>query len=152
MATGRRFTSTEHPGAASWPLIYGRALVGPVAACMLPVMILTLVAVLEGIRVIPYALWAAAGALAVASFWTSYQLRSRVAEIRISDGFASVQTPWDLKRGLAPEWEPVLDVRDYGSWLHVTIGLSTYELERSDWPKFADLRDALSAAAERISE
>ena len=119
---------------------------GPVAACMLPVMILTLVAVLEGIRVIPYALWAAAGALAAASFWTSYQLRSRVAEIRISEGFASVQTPWDLKRGQAPEWEPVLDIRDYGSWLHATIGLSTYELERSDWPKFAHLKDALSTA------
>jgi hypothetical protein len=112
-------------------------------------MILTLVAVLEGIRVVPFALWAAAGALGLASFWTSYQLRSRVAEIRISDGFASVQTPWDLKRGRALEWEPVLDVRDYGSWLHVTIGLSTFELERKDWPQFFELRDALSAAAGR---
>ena len=143
----RCFQSVDHPGESSWAYVYGRSLVGPVAACMLPVMVLTLVAILEGVRVMPYVLWAAAAALAAASFWTSFRLRSIVAEVRVLDEFASVQSPWDLVRARKREWEPVLDVRDYGSWMHATIGLSSYEFERNDWPLYEDLARTLAAAS-----
>jgi hypothetical protein len=114
---------------------------------MLPVMVVTLLAMLEGFPVMPHVLIAGGAALFAASYWTTFHLRRRPVEIRVQDGFACVLTAWDLLRGRSAEWEPILDARDYGSWLHLTIGLVGFELERSEWPDYDGLADALSAPA-----
>lgn len=130
-----------------WQVVYGRSLVRPLAACMLPVMIITLVAVLEGVRILPGALWAAGGALLLASSWTTFRIQVEVAEIQIAEDFIAVRTVWDILKNVDPQWERILDVRDYGRWMHVTIGLSSYELDRKRWPHYDELAGALRMSA-----
>jgi hypothetical protein len=110
---------------------------------MLPVMIITLVAVLEGVQIVPGAFWAAAGALFVASTWTTFRIQSEVAEIRLGVDLVAVRTVWEILNNVEPHWEQILDARDYGRWMHVTIGLSSYELDRKRWPHYDDLADVL---------
>lgn len=142
-----RFVSTAHPGDLSWQVVYGRALVRPLAACMLPVMILTLVAVLEEATIIPGALWAAGGALFIASSWTTFRIQTEVAEIRVGLDFVAIRTVWETLNSIEPPLQQILDVRDYGKWMHVTIGLTTYELDRRRWPRYKELGMALKRSA-----
>ncbi len=117
------------------------------AVCLLPVMIATLVAALQGLPVHPYAWWGAGAALAVASGWTTFDLQRSPAEIHVSGPFAAVRSVWACARGEErPGWQSVLDLRDYGRWCFATIGLESYALDATDWPEFADLRDALRYA------
>jgi hypothetical protein len=102
-------------------------------------MIVTLVAVLEGMRILPGALWAAGVALLVASSWTTFRIQSDVAEIRVSGDAASVRTVWEILNDIDSPWEPILAVRDYGTWMHLTIGLTSYELDRHHWPLYDTL-------------
>lgn len=139
MLEPRVFTSTRHPGELPWPVVYGRALVRPLAACMLPVMIVTLVAVLEGMRILPGAVWAAGVALFIASFWTTFRIQSDVAEIRVDEDAASVRTVWEILNDVDAPPKPILAIRDYGTWMHLTVGLTNYELERSLWPRYDNL-------------
>lgn len=125
---------------------FSRAVVRPVAACMLPVMILTLVAALEGLPILPYVIWAAGGALLIASLWTSFGLRRRIAEIRVDDEWAYVRSVSDVVSDRHGRSERVIDVRDYGTWASVTIGLTTYELDGSSWLNFDGLLEALRRA------
>lgn len=141
------FRSTAHPGDFGWSLVYARSLVTPLATCMLPVMILTLVAVLESVPIIPGALWGAGGAIIVASLWTTFRLQREIAEVHVSDEFACVRSVWDVLKGENTRWQRVLDVRDYGSWMHATIGLATYEFDRDKWPRHERLLAALAEAS-----
>lgn len=118
----------------------------PIATCLLPVMVLTLVGVLEGVTIIPYVFWAAGAALALAMIWTSFQLRRRPAEIRIEDGWARVRSVRDVAKGRTPASQRVWDIREYGSWAMVTIGLSSFDLDRSRWPDYHTLVAALDSA------
>lgn len=148
------FTSDAHPQSMPWGVVYGRALVRPIAACMLPVMILTLVAVLEGVQILPGLFWASGGALLVASAWTSFRLQREVAEIRVRSDLACVRTVWEVLNEPCAEWQQVLDVRDYGTWAHVTVGFASYELDRGRWNRYGEMVDALrvSARAARLPE
>lgn len=141
------FTSEAHPQSQPWSVVYGRALVRPIAACMLPVMILTLVAVLEGVQILPGLLWASGAALVVASAWTSFRLQREVAEIRVASDMACIRTVWETLNEPLAEWHQVLDVRDYGTWAHVTVGFASYELDRERWNRYKDLIDALKASS-----
>lgn len=108
-------------------------------------MIVTLVAVLEGIAVLPGAFWAAGAAIVVASVWTSFALRLRVAEIRVDGPWVQVRSVADVVLNQAEPPQRVLDVRDYGSWADVTVGLTSYQLNGAVWPAFEELLDALEA-------
>lgn len=137
------FTSKAHPQSLPGAIVYGRALVQPIAACMLPVMILTLVAVLEGLRILPGFLWASGAALLIAAAWTSFRLQREVAEILISSDVACVQSVWEILNEARAECRQVLDVRDYGKWSHVTIGFTSYEIDRDRWDRYDELVAAL---------
>lgn len=141
------FRSKAHPHSMPRAVVYGRALVRPIAACMLPVMILTLVGVLEGVQILPGLLWASGAALLIASAWTSFRLQRQVAVIRISSEFASAQTVSDVLNDVPPRWQQVLDVRDYGTWAHVTIGLTPFELDRAEWDQYYELISALKSCS-----
>lgn len=113
---------------------------------MLPVMLLTLVGVLEGLRVLPFAYWGAAAAVAVASGFTSYNLRRRIVEIQIDGPWVRMRSARDVTTGAEGIGSRVLDVRDYGSWADVTLGWSSYEIDRTEWPDYRMLVDALRHA------
>ena len=110
---------------------------------MLPVMIATLVGVLEGVQVLPGAFWAAGAAVALASVWTSFRLRGRIAEIRVDGEWVYVRSIDDVLAGSRRSGRKVLDVRPYGSWAYVTVGLTMFELDRECWPEFDRLIEAL---------
>lgn len=115
-------------------------------------MIATLVAVLEGLPVVPYAFWAGGGALLIATVWTSFDLRRRIAEIGIAGPWVQVRSIADVAARRAEPARRVLDVRDYGTWAHLTVGLTSYELERADWPHFEELVEALAASRSGSSD
>ncbi len=141
------FTSEAHPRSLPWAVVYGQALVRPIAACMLPVMILTLVAVLEDVQILPGLLWASGAALLTASAWTSFRLQREAAELLVSSETACVRTVWEVLNGVRAEWQQVLDVRDYGTWAHVTIGFASYEIDRERWVRYDELIAALKTCS-----
>ncbi|MEX0821614.1 MAG: hypothetical protein WD021_05675 [Rhodothermales bacterium] len=109
-------------------------------------MIATLVAVLEELSIVPYAFWAAAGAILLASAWTSFNLRRRIAEIHVRGPWVRIRSVADVAANRMDSAHRVLDVRDYGSWADVTIGLTSYELDRDAWPRYDDLVTSLGAS------
>lgn len=145
----RRFESSDHPGNLPKAVVFSRALVLPLAAAMLPVMIATLVAVLEGLPILPHSLWAAGAAGLLSAAWTSFNLRRRVAEIRIEGPWVQVRSVADVALQQTDPPKRVLDVRNYGSWAHLTVGLTSFELERAEWPAFDELVEALAISRAR---
>lgn len=141
------FRSAHHPGDAPSALIYGRALVRPLGACMLPVMIGATTAVLEQLAVLPYLTWGAPAALLAAMAWTRFRLGTTVAEIHIRTGQAAVRSVHDcLWTRAALIWNPIHDIRKDADVLHVTIGWETYTLPYEEWPDHQALLDALQSA------
>ncbi len=127
--------------------VYGRALVQPLAACMLPVMIATLVAALEGLSLLPFFFWGFPGALVLASAWTAFRLRATPAEVHVDENGGAVRMVWEVLDGrTALPWQGVHDLRLYKRTLIVTVGYQTYELDAADWPDFDALFDALREA------
>lgn len=144
--TDRQFQSRFHPGDLPRTAVFSRALVPSLAACLLPVMIATLVAVLEEMAIVPYAFWAAGGAILLASIWTSFHLRRRIAEIRIRGPWVRIRSVADVAANRMESAHRVIDVRDYGAWADVTVGLASYELDRDTWPRYDDLVTSLAAS------
>lgn len=140
------FASRDHPGSAPAALVFARSLVRPLAVCLLPLAIVILVRMLQGMDVLSFVYAGLPAACAAAIFWTRYQLGRAVAEIRVGEGTAAVRTVWEVADGSPPHEEPVIDVRNYRSWLLVTVGAQVLELERSDWPEYDRLRETLQAA------
>ena len=141
------FVSRAHPRSLPFGIVYGRAIVRPIAACMLPVMILTLVAVLEGLQIFPGVLWGTAAAFVAASAWTSFRLHRELAEIRIHSETACMRTVWDVLQDAPADWRPVLDVRDYGSWAHASVGDASFEIERDQWPEYREMISVFKRSA-----
>ena len=141
------YRSTAHPGERSLAAVFGIAVVTPLANCMLPVMIVTLVALLEGVFFLPYFLVASLAALGVASLWTHFALRSTPAAIQVKGDRAAVSTIWEVLQPFPHfDWRPVYDLRDHSEGLTVTIGYDYYLLYRANWPRLASLADVLEQA------
>lgn len=124
-----------------------RALGRPIAVCMLPVMIVTVVAVLQGYPVIPYVWFGSGVALLLASLWTTFRLQRDLAEIHVHQAFAAVRSVWDVSQQTRElRWYRVLDLRDYRTWSLATIGLTSYEINWDEWPEYEQLKEALREA------
>lgn len=124
--------------------MYARALATPLAVCLLPVMIGALVGVLEGYRLGPYVWWACGAAFLLANGWTSFHLQTLPAELHLQDGYGALLTVWECAHRSPPEWHRILDMRDYGRWCFVTIGLSSFHLEGEDWEDFSEIKRLLA--------
>lgn len=117
------------------------------ATTMLPVMIVTLVAVLQNRDIQGYLLIGFPGAFAAALAWTAFRMRMAPAEVVISGGLADVRTVLDAVRGTrATPSHPVLDVRRSPEGFQVTIGTSVYDLADADWHEPSQLVSNLVAA------
>lgn len=141
------FLSRHHPGTTSASLAFARAFVRPLAAFMLPVMIVTLVLTLQQlpIEVMLYA--AAPAAVALAASWTIFRLQTTLAEIHVRPGAAAARTVWEtLASPRMLRWEPILDLRRTRRSLELSLGHATYELHDDRWPDADGLLAALQAA------
>ncbi|MGI9173954.1 MAG: hypothetical protein ACR2GR_01365 [Rhodothermales bacterium] len=142
----RLFCSTAHPSGMSAALVWAGALIRPLATAMLPVMIVTLVAALEGLSLLPFLLVGFPGAIAAATLWTRYRLTLTLAEIHVRGGEAAVRTVTDVLRHGRLAWRPVFDLRKTRTTFIVAFGRTQYELDDADWPDVRVLLDALQKA------
>ncbi len=140
------FASTAHPRSASWQWVYARALVRPLAVCMLPLMIGGLVTVLQGYPALAYLIVGFPAALILAIGWTFFRMHATVAEIRVRPGQAAVQTVWGVLRRRPPAWAPIYEIRAAASTLTFGLGDTAYELDRPAWPEADALLEALKTA------
>lgn len=137
------FRHTDHPGAVSVALLYSQAVARPVGWLMLPVMITTLVHVLQGTTVFPEAFLGAAAAFVLASGWTHFQLRQRVVEVRVRGQQVALRTALDAARDAPVRWLPLLRAKRQRAHLHLYAGDRTLHLDPSDWPAYSRLEAAL---------
>ncbi|GIV61146.1 MAG: hypothetical protein KatS3mg044_0012 [Rhodothermaceae bacterium] len=142
----RVFRSTEHPGGASPALVYGRALVRPIGACMLPVMIGALLAVLEGAAALPWLVAGFPAALVTAMLWTHLRLRTTPAEVQVVPGGAALRSVWECARDLPARTARILDLRTTPDALLVTLDYTSYALPYRAWPDHEALLSALQEA------
>lgn len=140
------FKSTYYPRHDAPALVYAQAFIRPWAGCMLPVMILTLVGVLEGYPVLSFFLVGAGTAMIAASLWTYYQLQRTPAALHVGADTATIETVWDVMYGRRPAGEPVYDLREYPDRMDVTIGYVHYTIYFSRWPRHEELLNALQQA------
>ena len=142
----RLFYSAAHPAGTPASLVWARALVRPLATVMLPVMIATLVAALEGLSLFPFLLFGFPGAIATATLWTRYRLALTLAEIHLRGGEAAVRTVTEVLRHRRLVWNPVFDLRKTRTTFIIALGRTHYELDDADWPDVRALLDALQRA------
>lgn len=145
------FKSIHHPRGRSRVLLYAEWLVRPLAICILPIMIVTLVEVLRGQQILGYVYFGVPIAFALASGWTAYRIRTVPAELVLSGPFAEVRTVTDaLRKPPSRPWRIVLDARFSDHQMTVAIGESVYELVRAEWPDWNQVVTAVRRA--RYSE
>lgn len=127
--------SRWHPGGTSFALVWGSALLRPLAATMLVVMLGALTRALLEEDPLDLVVWAAPLAVLVAMGWTALTLRRRPAEL-VADpatGRADIRSVWDVVRGAPLHLRPVWAARrDRGEWL-VPIGTQVTVLRPEDW-------------------
>ena len=140
------FYSTAHPAGTSASLVWARALVLPLATAMLPVMIVTLVAALEGLNLLPFLLFGFPGAIVAATLWTRYRLALTPAEIHVREGEAALRTVAEVLRHGRLAWRPVFDLRKTRTTFIIALGRTQYELDDADWPDVRTLLEALQRA------
>ena len=140
------FTSTSHPGTAPWQWVYARAVVRPLAVCMLPVMVAGLATVLQGYPALAYLTVGFPAAIIVAAGWTFFRMHALIAEVYVRPGEAAVRTVWETLRARPLQWMPIFELRAARSTLTLALGDAAYELNRTAWPNADTLLNALKAA------
>ena len=140
------FTSTAHPGTAPWQWVYARAVVRPLAVCMLPVMLGGLATVLQGFPALAYLIIGFPAAIIVAVGWTFFRMHALLAEVYVRPGEAAVRTVWETLRARPLRWMPIFELRAAPSTLTLALGDAAYELHRTAWPEVDTLLDTLQAA------
>ncbi len=147
-----RVLSRHHPGTTPPSAVLLRAQSGPVGIAFAVLMVITVVAMLQGTPVLRAFLIALPLVYLGAAAWALYDLRRRPAEVLLSDGFGIVRSVWDVateKAGrTALPFVPVLHPRKGDGALLVGFGDTVFAFRPDDWPDFDDLRDALTASAD----
>ncbi|MFQ5571922.1 MAG: hypothetical protein ACE5G0_19760 [Rhodothermales bacterium] len=102
---------------------------------MLPIMVGALIAMLQGYPALAFLTLGFPIAVTIASVWTLFRLQATTAEIYVRPGAASVRSVRDCFRKNHPfHWVPILDLRSGERSLTLSLGDTTYELDRTDWP------------------
>lgn len=141
----RTIRSRRHPDGRSRPMVFTAALVRPLGVCMMPVMLITLAAMLQGNPVLSALYVWFPVALAVAGAWTWIRVRDVIVEIHLTDDAVAVRSLMDAAEPQAPlSWRRLLDARvEGGTRLTVTLGHEEFRLFRSDWAHADDLFTSL---------
>jgi hypothetical protein len=149
-----RTTRTEtflHKTWQAWPsrsasiaVVFARA----VPLLFLPVMVLTVVAVLEARPVLGVLIWVCPIALVGASLWTRAWLHSTIGAVLVRGDIVAVQTFSELGRNEPAVWKRLTDVALDGETLTATIGREPYQFRSTHWPRLEAMADALTRARE----
>jgi hypothetical protein len=142
------YKSVLHPGHRTTTALFGSELVRPLAACMLPVMLGALTYMLTGRDPLRFLTLGFPVAMTVASGWTVFQLRRRVAEVAIRGEAVRILSAWQVASGQFEAWASLLDVRRESSGLVVTVGHDSRHLLTADWPNLSRMERVLKAASD----
>ena len=142
------YKSTLHPGHRSTAVLFGSEVVRPLAACMIPIMLGALTYMLTGRDPLRFLTMGFPVAMAVASAWTVFQLRRRVAEVTIRGEAVRILSAWQVAAEQDEDWVSLLDVRRESSGLVVTLGHDSRQLLNADWPNLARMEQLLRAASD----
>jgi len=116
----------------------------PLAACMMPVMIGALVAMLQGLPVLYFLYAGFPLAVLAAALWTIVQMRREPVELHIRDGAVSVRS---LTAAAQPRenlrWYRLLDVRRRQDGIEITLGYEMYIFRKKLWPDLDELTGRL---------
>ena len=144
-----------HPDGASTGLIYSRAMVSPLAATLVPLMLFALAAVLMEQRIWPYFFWAGPLALVVAWGWARFQLSRRLAEVQVrpTQGTAAVRSVHEVLHDTPPVWHWAARLRiereaHESTALRLDLGDTSHRLVLSRWPQADALQEALRDATD----
>jgi hypothetical protein len=149
----KAFRSHHHPGDASLPLVYARALTGPLAWSMTGVMIAAATAMLEAQDPLPWVVWVVPVVYVLSTAWTIYDLRHTPAEVVLEGSRGGVRSVWDAARRTATlRLRPVFSPRRTLEGVDVPIGRTLYSLSPVDWPAYDQLEKALFDAATASEE
>jgi len=122
-------------------------MVQPLAVTMLPVMIITLVAMLQGHPVLQVLYIGFPIAVVVAFIWTWISLKNIVCEILISGSSVALRSKFAASsptEGL--EWKRLLDIQPENDGLRLTVGLEQYSVFSAEWESWSSLKQALMEA------
>ncbi|MFT4605657.1 MAG: hypothetical protein ACI9W4_002401 [Rhodothermales bacterium] len=142
------YKSVLHPGHRSISVLFGSEIVRPLAACMLPVMLGALNYMLTGRDPLRFLTIGFPFAMVIASGWTIFQLRRRVAEVMIRGEAVRILSAWQVAAGHGEDWVSLLDVRREPSGLVVTLGHDSRHLLVADWPNLSRMETVLRAASD----
>lgn len=148
MSTVRTIWSKRHPDGRSRPVVFTAALVRPLAVSMMPVMLITLAAMLQGNPVLSALYIWSPVALAVAAIWTWIRVRDVIVEVHLSDDAMAVRSLMEAAEPPAPlAWRRLLDARtESGGKLVLTLGHEEFRLYRNEWAQADDLFTTLPGA------
>lgn len=141
-----QFNSCHHPGKRPAALVYGSALVRPVAATMLPLMIAMTTIVLQSGTVWTWAVWGVPIALTLATMVTHHRLSRQTAELHLRGEVVALRSVSDVIYDRDLEWDPLFDVRTTRYAVEFSAGWTTHTLSRDDWPEDEALGRALQHA------
>lgn len=141
------FQSTLYPKGVSRRTVISVEMVQPLAVTMLPVMIITLVAMLQGIPVLQVLYLGFPIAVVVAFIWTWIKLKNTVCEVLISGSSVAIRSKYAAAHPIEGlEWKRLIDVQTHGGGLRLTLGLEQFSLVSSEWEKWTLLKQTLRIA------
>jgi hypothetical protein len=113
-------------------------------------MIGALIAVLEGVPVLPFLTVGFPLALVLALAWTLFRVFGTIAEVHVRPGAAAVRTVSEVLRApsASPTWKPIFELRADATMLVLALGDATYELPRRQWPEADVMLNTLRTARE----
>lgn len=116
-------------------MVFASELIRPLGMCMLPVMLVTLVGMLEGARIMSALYVGFPAALAIAAIWTWVRVRDTIVEVHLGDGVMAIRSLIDAAAPARPlVWMRLFDVRMSGpDRILFTLGLEEFRLVRSEW-------------------
>ncbi len=141
------YLSKAHPSSSPKENVFAWAVLRPLAFCTIPVMILSLVRVLQGLQITGLLVYGFPVALLLAIFWTRFQLKRTLAEIHVLNAKAAARTIWDaLQKNNELNWLPVVDLRKSERGFTVTIGDRLYDCSNDEWFSPDEMLTSLQSA------
>lgn len=137
--------SSGHPCDRGRAYVFSVRLVRPLAACMLPVMIGALLAMVQGMPALYFLYAGFPLALGVAAAWTAVQTGREIVEVHLLADAVAVRSVLAAAKPMEPlTWYRLLDVRHDAGQIRITVGYDIYQIERKDWPQVNELEIRLN--------
>ena len=132
--------SLLHPIHATKVAVFGVHLVRPLGMAMLPVMVTSLVAMLQGYPVLAFLYAGFPIALILSMMWTWIQVRNRICEIHLANQKIALRSLFSASDPVDPlHWKGLLHVEKVGDRINVTAGLENYSIVAEEWPNWSVL-------------